>query len=354
MVAGSTPASRNDLATEAFSTDTPLSASRTRSRSSWVDLGGRHHLGGEAHHDLPVDVAHLLEQVPLHDIARRDRAVGDGELDGRHEHVALADAHVGHVAAEPLGLLGAVAEVLGLPLRRRDAPGGLAADVDAGGLVEAVLGDVVLHRGGADLARLALVVEILRDRVEHHVARVHDAAAQVERAVAGEQPALLGLPGVPAVPRAAARPRRVLVADAALERRQARERLVGGRRGILARDRAVEHGVVRLGGRVDVPHVLGNAADEQRRIERRIAAHRDDAAVADVHHDDRAAHAAPLADHARRRDDLLELAVDGVLDRAFEAQVQIGSARGLRLADHLDDVAVGVGDDAAQAVIARE
>ena len=286
-------------------------------------------------------------------LARGHGAVGHGQLDGSHQDVALPDAHVHRVAAHPGRRLGIVPVVLGLPLGRRDAPDRLAGKVDARQALKRVLREEVLQ---SVLSRaLAVVPELLADVVEHRVARLHDAAAQVEPAVAVVVPAQLLLAGAPAVPRAGAGPPGRSRGEAVLERGEARERLVGGRGGVLAADGAVHEGVPRLLGLVEVPRLLRDDPLEHRGIERGVARHGDDPPVGEVHDHHRARHAGAGADGAvLGRDELSERAVADVLHGALERKAHIGPLRGLHLAHYLHDVAVGVRDHRALAVVARQ
>ena len=110
------------------------------------------------------DLADDLRLVEL--AAVRERRVGVDELDRRHDVVALADARLVDLAREDR-----LAEGLELPLVRRDDPGDLARQVDAGRRAEAVLA------GPSSASRS--IAELARELEEERVARVAEAAVDV-------------------------------------------------------------------------------------------------------------------------------------------------------------------------------
>ena len=168
---------------------------------------------------LALAVAHLLQKMGPHDAARGYAGVGAGHLQRSHKHVALADDHIGVVAAAEGGLGGHVLPALGLPGRCGDDAHGLAAQIDVGLLTEAELPQVVLERRLRYLAGAGgpVVVESLADLVEDRVAGVHDAPVQIERPMAVVLPAALHVPGAEAVPFARAVPRAALRGEAVLQ-----------------------------------------------------------------------------------------------------------------------------------------
>ena len=169
------------------------------------------------------------------------------------------------------------------------------------------------------------------------------------------QPAFLGGARVEAVPRAGAVPGARGVGEAVLERGKAAERLERGRCGVQAVRRAVEQRRVRLFCPIELPDVVGNGADERRRIVGGIAAHGHDGAVANVHDHGGGGHALARADGAvLGRHERGERSVDRVLHGALDGQVHVGALGSLRLADHVHHVALGVHDDPALAVVACE
>ena len=292
----------------------------------------------------------------LHDLARRDAAIGHRDLDRRDLHVALADDHIGIVAARPRSVRGNVAPARRFPLGRGHEPLDLAADVDARLLPEVKPLHHLLDGGVGQVAALAFrrVEEVLRDLVEHDVARVDDAAAEVEVPMAVVVPAPLGRSGVEAVPLARAVPR-ASFREAVFQAGEPGEGLEGGGSGIKARRHAVLQRRVRGIGVVDVVRLGGKTSDPVRRVERGIARQRDDAAVAHVHGHDRTTDALPCTDNAvTRRDKARERLVGGVLDRALDRQVHVRPAGRLGLAHHVHDVALRIDGDDTLPVVARE
>ena len=321
-----------------------------------VDVGLGDDLGLVADDRLARGVAHFLQKMRLHDLARRDAAVGHRDLDRRDLHVALADDHVGVVAARPRGVRGNVAPARRLPLGRGHKPLDLAADVDARPLPEIEPLDHLLDGGVGQVAALAFrcVEEALRDFVEHDVARVDDAAAEIEVPVAVVVPAPLRRSGVEAVPLARAVPRAAF-REAVFQACKPGEGFEGGGSGVEARRHAVLKRRVRGVGVVDVVRFGGQPADPVCRVKRGVARQRDDAAVAHVHGHDRATDALSRTDNAvTRRDKARERLVGGVLDRAFDRQVHVRPASRLGLAHHVHDVALRIDGDDALPMVACE
>ena len=85
-----------------------------------LDIGHRALLGLARNHRLARRVAHFLQQIRHGKSARGDAGVAHGHLQRRHEHVALANHHVRHIARLPLAFLGRIAEVFLLPFGRRN------------------------------------------------------------------------------------------------------------------------------------------------------------------------------------------------------------------------------------------
>ena len=324
-----------------------------------VHLGGARHLGLEGHHGLALAVAHLAQHMGLHDLTRGHPAVSRRDLQRRDEHVALADDHVGIVAATPGGLGRSVAEGLLFPGGRGQLTARLAAKIDPGALAETELLQVLLQSRLGQLAGAGrpAIVEALGDLIEDHVAGVHDAAVQVQGAVAVVVPALLHVARAETVPLAGASPAAALVGQAVFQTGQRGEGLERGGSRILARDRAVVQGLVGLVLLlvvVDVHDLRGDGPGEVRRVEGRIAGHDEHRAVPHVqgHHGPRAADA--LADHARGRDEFGQGGVGHVLGLGVDGEVDIGPLGVLHVAHHRDAAAGGVHHHLALTVLAGE
>src|SRR5438552_2133089 len=138
------------------------------------------------HHGREVDVAVHVSRISEHDAllrpldalydtrlpqdaAVRDRAHHARDLHWRHEHRALADRHVQGVPARPRARLLVLAR-----LRLGDETDPLGAELDPGGRAESERFRVLRDGRAADLQSL---------RVEIHVARLRDAAAEVDGAM---------------------------------------------------------------------------------------------------------------------------------------------------------------------------
>ncbi len=109
-----------------------------------------------------------------------------GELHGRCQHIALTDAHADGFAGEPQ-LLGGSLVGMAFPVGGGHQARLFARNVDSGDLAESEYAHELMHAVDAELAR---------DRVEVHVARLHDGVAHREDAVT------LGLPVVEYIPAA--------------------------------------------------------------------------------------------------------------------------------------------------------
>ena len=289
----------------------------------------------------------------LDDVARRDGAVGYRDLHGRDQHIALTDAHVRIVAALPLGILGSVAEILLLPFGRGDATRGFAVKVDAGGLIQAVAFQEILQQRCRFALVRSSVPELVADVVIHGIARVHDAAAEIERAMALLLPALLNIARAETIPAAGAVPGLGCRGHAVFKRRQAGERLVRGCCRIGALDGAVEQRAERGRGLQQVELVLRDTAHERGGRERRIAGKRHDASVGDVHDHHRAARALARADSAAiGADHVGKRLVRHILHVRFQGGMHIRALDGLRFADHFHHVALRVRHDLALAMVA--
>ena len=176
---------------------------------------------------------------------------------GVTKHVALPDAHVRRVAALPGRRLGIVAVVLGLPLGRRDAPDRLAGQGRCpSGSPKRVLREVVLHGRSAPRSRGCPRTACRCRRTPRRTSSRCPRESRARRGRCGSSTFCLA--GAPAVPRAAAGPRPLRVGEPVGERREARERLVGGGGGVRPRWRGSAWGV-RLVGLVQVPRLLRDA-----------------------------------------------------------------------------------------------
>src|ERR1019366_8655855 len=161
------------------------------SGAMWWERGAFHTIekrdalgAGEANgFGVLCDAARLVDESGLGE----NLAAGDGgcetrHLEGCHEHVTLADGHVGGVAGLPLVAAGAK-----LPLRLGDEHArGFAREFDAGALIEVK----TARFGGDGLGRSApadgveIDITTLRDGVtEEHLTVVADAVVADERAV---------------------------------------------------------------------------------------------------------------------------------------------------------------------------
>src|SRR5581483_6779861 len=207
----------------------------------------------------------------------------------RDGHVALTDGDRGRLAGKPRLL-----ESLELPLGIGNQPGLLVVKGDAGLLPEAEracpFGDLIDAQFVADLIKI-------------YVARLHDAAAQIDRAVTLFLPVAKDV--VAERERAGTAEVRVGLDRAFFERGEPEDDLEGRPGRVLPLDRAVVHRM-RAVVHIAAPFVGRDAAREDVGIELRRAHHREHRAAAHVERDDRAF--LPL--HRLLRG-ILHVAVDG-------------------------------------------
>src|SRR5205085_5296393 len=117
--------------------------------------------------DLPAGVEHGLADVRADDRAAvRERRVGDGELERCDRELALPDGEVDRVTLVPDPLPGLLEGPL-QPRRGGDEAGGLARDVEAGGMPDAEATRPILH---VEMPPLLLGVEHRAEAVEPGVA----------------------------------------------------------------------------------------------------------------------------------------------------------------------------------------
>src|SRR5690606_32024910 len=155
------------------------------------------------------------------------------------------------------------------PLRRRQDPFALSADVDARLLPETELIQVIMD---------AVDAHEIRDIVEVHVARRRERLTHVDRAVAAWPPIAPGPAHVRHAPVAAAEAGLGGKDDAVFERGERHQRLHGRAGRIDAAQRAVVHGAIRIFREREILRTR-EAAREEVRIEARRADEGDDVSV---------------------------------------------------------------------------